>query len=170
MRTALKTKAVTGDVASAEGAAAVAPSITALLLPSPPSANALFKNVRDRGRVKTELYGQWMSEAGWRLRLQRPAPVHGAVVVLIGVERTNSRADIDNRIKPTLDLLVAHKLIDDDSKVIGVAAAWSPARDSLMRVAIIPAADMVVRFQLADPAHGGWFLDAPIEEGASNGD
>lgn len=167
---ALNPEAEKGAGACAEDEAILASSsMTTLLLPSPPSTNNLFRNTR-RGRVKSEHYERWISEAGWRLKLQRPAPVLGPVVVLIGVERTNTRADIDNRIKPTLDLLVAHQLIKDDSLVIGVAAAWSPAANGLMRVAIIPASDLVVRFQLADVAHGGWFLEAPTNEGTDYGD
>jgi Holliday junction resolvase RusA-like endonuclease len=142
------------------------PPIVQLTLPAPPSANALFRNTAT-GRVRTELYDQWLSHAGWRLRAQRPRLVAGPVVILIGVERTNALADIDNRIKPTLDLLVKQHVIEDDRFVIGVAAAWSPSRDGLMRVAIIPAANIAVRFQLADPGHGGWFLEGPsTEEGA----
>jgi Holliday junction resolvase RusA-like endonuclease len=159
-----------GDEVSREGGVNDPSSqITELDLPAPPSANALFKNVAGKGRIRTDLYSTWIAHAGWQLKAQHPATIHGPVLILIGVERTNSRADIDNRIKPTLDLLVTHKLIKDDSHVIGVAAAWSPARNGRMRVAIIPAADVGVRFHLAnDGAHGGWFLEAPqLEEGVA---
>lgn len=142
-------------------------SITFLTLPAPPSANALFCNVPGVGRVKTKLYSDWRGHAGWRLLAQHPAPVGGPVVILIGIERTSLLADADNRIKATFDLLVEHRVIADDRFVVGFAAAWSPKRDGLMRLAIIPAADIGVRFQLAeDGAHGGWFMNAPhTEEG-----
>jgi len=144
------------------------PPVVQLVLPAPPSANALFKNVPGKGRVRTRLYDDWLSHAGWRLRSQRPGLVAGQVLILMGVERTSGMADIDNRLKATLDLLVNHQVIEDDRFVAGVAAAWLPARDGLMRLAIIPAGNVSVRFQLAiEGAGGGWFLEAPsMEEGA----
>lgn len=152
-------------LAGAQGAAeqSVAP-IAQLTLPAAISVNEAWHNT-PRGRARTKLYRDWLGHAGWRLREQRPPSFTGPVLVLIGVERANLRADIDNRIKPTLDLLVEHGVLADDRQVIGVAAAWSPQRDSLMRVAIIPAADLAVRFHLAsDRLHGGWFISEPSEE------
>lgn len=157
-----------GGTREAGAVASIAPAIVTLTLPAPPSANALFSNKPGQGRHRTKLYDDWLGHAGWRLRLQKPASLTGPVLVLVGVERTSAFADIDNRLKPTLDLLVKHRVIEDDRFVIGIAAAWSPARDSLMRLAIVPAANLGVRFHLADDgAHGGWFLQAPLpEEGA----
>lgn len=166
---ATEPKAVSGLMAREGGGSDSAPPpIVQLVLPAPPSANNLFKNVPGKGRVRTTLYGDWLSHAGWRLRTQHPGLVEGPVLILIGIERTNSMADIDNRLKATLDLLVAHKVIEDDRFVAGVAAAWLPARDGLMRLAITPARNLAVRFQLAiEGAGGGWFVEAPsMEEGA----
>src|SRR5579863_1065270 len=68
-----------------------------LVLPAPPSANALFRNTKN-GRVRTKLYEDWLGHAGWRLKAQRPPSLIGPVLILLGVERTNNLADIDNRI------------------------------------------------------------------------
>jgi len=139
-----------------------------LTLPAPPSANALFRDNPRGGRIKTKLYKDWMSHAGWRLREQCPLSMRGAVIVIIGVERSNDRADIDNRIKPTLDLLVSEGVIRDDSDVVGVAAAWSPTRDKLMRVAIVPAQNLSLDFHVTDGRHGSWILsDAHLNEEAA---
>ena len=147
-------------VCAGEGASVASP-IT-LSVPAPPSVNKMFRNVPGKGRVKTGAYDAWQAEAGWRLRLQRPGRIAGPVMILVGVERGSLKADIDNTVKALFDLLVEHRVIEDDSKVVGFAAAWSPARDRLARIAIWPAADATVHFQLApDGAHGGWFLDAP---------
>lgn len=154
-----------GCAGEGAGLPPVPSSPTFLTLPAPPSANALFRNVPGKGRVRAPIYDTWLANAGWKLKAQNPAPVRGPVLILIGIERTSALADIDNRVKPALDLLVKHGVIDDDKHVIGIAAAWNPARDGLMRIAIIPAAETGVRFHLApDGAHGGWFLDAPIIE------
>jgi Holliday junction resolvase RusA-like endonuclease len=111
------------------------------------------------------MYDAWISECAWRLRAQNAPQIAGPILILVGVERTNKRADIDNRIKALFDVLVSQGVIEDDSKIVGFAAAWSPARDGLARVAIMPAANLDVQFQLAsDGAHGGWFLHAPQSE------
>jgi Holliday junction resolvase RusA-like endonuclease len=150
-----------------EGAASTAPepSATFLTLPAPPSANTLFKNVPGKGRVRTPLYDTWLANAGWKLRLQNPETVHGPVLIIIGIERTSAMADIDNRVKATLDLLVKHKVIDDDRHVAGIAIAWNPPRDGLMRIAIQSAGPMVLRFQPASSGPlGGWFIEGPQPE------
>lgn len=145
-------------------------AVTFLELPTPPSVNAMFRNVRrlkgkGTGRVETELYRDWKGHAGWRLREQRPQPVPGRVLIIINIERLSDFADIDNRVKATLDLLVKHQVIDDDRFVSGVAIAWAPPRNAAMRLAIMPAANLSLRFQLAqDGATGGWFFDAPQPE------
>lgn len=150
------------ECASPEGDAALSGLIVNLTLPAPPSVNASYVNVAGKGRVRSKLYDDWRGHAGWRLKAQKPRHVAGPVVVMIGIERSNQLADIDNRIKASLDLLVEHQVIKDDRFVIGLTAAWSPGADALMRILIIPAGDISARFQLAeDGKHGGWFLDLP---------
>lgn len=115
--------------------------------------------MRGVGRCRTKLYDDWIHEAGWRLRAQRPQKVPGRVMLLLAVERSWDTADIDNRVKALIDLLVKHDVIDDDSNVVGFAAAWAPKRDDDARLLIFPAQSCTVQFQLtADGAHGGWFL------------
>lgn len=85
-------------------------------LPFPPSVNALFLNVRGRGRVRTQAYRKWADEAGWLLKSQRPASFKAPVKVAIEVNPPNRRArDLDNLSKPVMDLLVTHQVIPDDS-------------------------------------------------------
>jgi Holliday junction resolvase RusA-like endonuclease len=153
--------ATSGPVCT-EGGVLAPSSITQLVVPAPPSVNAMFRNVPGKGRVRTKLYDDWRGHAGWRLKLQNPEPVRGDVVILVGVERANGAADVDNRIKALFDLLVEHGVIEDDSKVVGFAAAWSPQRDSLARIAVMPAAPLFIQFQLAsEGSAGGWFMQEP---------
>lgn len=146
---------------------------TFLELPVPPSVNAMWKTVKTRGkdrilrtrRVASEVYTDWQGDARRRLREQAPPVVSGRVLILVNLERTSELADVDNRIKATFDLLVSEKVITDDRFVLGFAAAWAPPANGLMRLAILPAADLAARFHLApDGAHGGWFFDAPQQE------
>lgn len=143
---------------------------TTVTVPLPPSTNALFKTLRTGRRAKSAAYKDWLSEAGWRLKLQRPVKVPGRVVLLISVDRESMAADIDNRCKALIDLLVLHKVIDDDKHVTGLAIAWAAAELGDARVLITPTGPLTVRF-LPEPSNhavGGWYLiDPPTEEGAA---
>ena len=148
-------------------AGAKAPVCTTLTIPAPPSVNKLFKNLPGRGRAKTKDYKSWLAEAGWMVREQMVDAVPGRVVVTISVERDNLLADIDNRCKAVLDLLVECKVIEDDRWVVGLAACWAPrgnARVPRARIAIMPATAHTLDFHpSADGATGGWFISAPGE-------
>ena len=90
-----------------------------LALPWPPSTNALFFNVRGKGRVRSENYRKWAKEAGWTLNAQRPPKFKGPVT--IGIELcppSSRRFDLDNKNKALLDLLVTHRVIEDDNDSI----------------------------------------------------
>jgi Holliday junction resolvase RusA-like endonuclease len=152
-----------GELFSSPGDS-VAPPIS-LELPCPPSVNELFWNKPGRGRVKTRVYADWLGHAGWRLREQRPGRIAGRVIIVMSIERSNANADIDNRIKPILDLLVSQHVIDDDRFVVGLCIAWAPAASKLARVMILPAGNYAFDFHLAtDGATGGWFMQAPQPE------
>jgi Holliday junction resolvase RusA-like endonuclease len=137
-----------------------------LTLPRPPSVNDLWKNLKTGGRAETAIYRDWKGHAGWVLREQRPHHVPGPVVVIATVERNNAKADIDNREKAVLDLLVAHQVIADDSLVEAVAWSWTRGGNGLCHVAVIPAQAIAIEFHPAtiNGAPGGWIITAPIIE------
>lgn len=83
------------------------------LLSPPPSANALFYNVSGAGRRKTRQYQSWIKNALKELMVQRARPFEGCAKVTITLPK--SRGDADNKIKPTLDLLVRAEILRDDS-------------------------------------------------------
>jgi Holliday junction resolvase RusA-like endonuclease len=99
-------------------------STVTLELPIPPSANALFRNVPKRGRVKTSRYEAWLKEAGWLLKSQRPEKIIGPYHITIAV--APSRHDLGNLEKATSDLLQAHQVIEND----GLAASILITRDT----------------------------------------
>lgn len=86
-----------------------------LLCPLPPSTNELFTTRRgSRQRIKTDKYRSWLSEAGWRITMQRPPmePIKRCAV-LIEAPVGHTR-DLDNLEKPSLDLLkLQHCIVDD---------------------------------------------------------
>ena len=85
-------------------------------LPKPPSSNGLFLNLKRGGRAKTEQYKAWIAWAGHELNRQASEKVSGPIRVRIIVDK--GRADLANLEKATTDLLVRHKLIDDDRNVV----------------------------------------------------
>lgn len=143
---------------------ASAPSSISLTFPCPPSVNEAFRNVRGKGRVRTEAYNDWASHASWVIRSQRPGSMRGNCVVMIGIDRVSARADIDNRLKLSLDMLVKEKVIEDDRFVTAIAMTWNPPANKIARVTILPVQAMALAFQPSpDGASGGWFI-APSQE------
>jgi Holliday junction resolvase RusA-like endonuclease len=84
-------------------------------LPVPPSANALFTyRAGSRQRIKTDAYRLWIIAAGWAIsRASAGSPMFGPAAVEIALP-FNRQRDIDNAIKPLLDLLVRHQIVKDD--------------------------------------------------------
>jgi crossover junction endodeoxyribonuclease RusA len=93
-------------------------------LPMPPSVNAAWRNVPGRGRVKTKAYRSWTASAGWEVVLQKPQKIQGKYKVQISMQQPNKRADADNRVKPTLDLLVKQGVTPDDSNAQEILTRW----------------------------------------------
>jgi len=137
-----------------------------LSLPAPPSVNAAYRNTQ-RGRALTVKATDWKGHAGWVLRQQRPRRITGEVAIIVNVERASVSADIDNKVKLLLDLLVTHGVIDDDKHVVAVAASWIPKHSAMAHVAILPASQLnLLQFHPAasNGACSGWIIPAPFHE------
>jgi Holliday junction resolvase RusA-like endonuclease len=80
-----------------------------LLLSLPPSANRLWRN----NRLSQE-YRAWKDTAGWEAKTQLigVAPIKGSFSVKIEVPA--NRRDLDNNVKPLLDLCQAVGAIEND--------------------------------------------------------
>lgn len=156
-------------------AGAQAPVCTTLTIPAPPSVNKLFKNNRvGAGRSKTLDYKNWLAEVSWRIREQLAQPgcdrVPGRVVIVVAVERVNLMADCDNYLKGILDALVKQRAIDDDRFVTSATVVWAPMGNRQRQKAriLIVSALQPLNFNFhpsPDGATGGWFLDAPDDDG-----
>jgi crossover junction endodeoxyribonuclease RusA len=89
-----------------------------ILLPWPPSTNTLWRAVRGRN-ILSEKYRAWRQAAGMELMMQQPKKHLGPVAITIELCSPDKRRwDIDNKTKATLDLLVEHGVIEDDSASI----------------------------------------------------
>ena len=91
----------------------------------PPSVNSMFAN-RPGGRFKTKAYKDWLTLAGHELNRQKPGRVAGPYAVTFTFGRVNKRADLDNIIKASADLLVSHGVVDDDRFAQRIVAEWGP--------------------------------------------
>jgi Holliday junction resolvase RusA-like endonuclease len=92
-------------------------------LSTPPSLNNVFRNVPGVGRVRTGDYKRWITQNGYAVLAQRPEKHKGDVAVHLRIG-PRTRSDLDNRIKPILDLLVKMQVIEDDSRVVEIRARW----------------------------------------------
>jgi Holliday junction resolvase RusA-like endonuclease len=97
--------------------------LVTLSLPLPPSVNHAWQNVPGKGRVRSPEYRRWHKLAFDELCLQKPGKIVGEFCAVINCGKINRRADIDNRIKPLLDLIKG-TVIEDDSKCARVSAGW----------------------------------------------
>lgn len=93
-------------------------------VPMPPSTNHLWVNLKQGGRARAAGYAKWLVEAGWAINIERPCNFAGPVRIELKFERTNRAADLDNRIKPMLDLLQKMRVIENDTQVIDLRARW----------------------------------------------
>lgn len=85
-------------------------------LPLPPSLNTMFRNVPGVGRVKTGDYKTWQKRASTALTFAAwdvPAKPY-IITIRLNIDH---RSDVDNRVKPVLDLLVRHGVIEGDQWV-----------------------------------------------------
>jgi len=73
-------------------------------------------------RPKTKRYLEWITEAGWQLKIQRVLPTRGPVKLTYelynGAKGASSLWDYANREKATTDLLVEHGIIEADHRLI----------------------------------------------------
>ena len=109
-------------------------------LPFPPSVNNLFANGK-HGRFTTQQYKDWQQAAAWKVLADKPGRLPGPVKISLTYEEKHGRRDLDNLIKPVLDLLVKHKVIDGDHRTVvrGITASWSNAVHGV-RIEVWPAA------------------------------
>jgi Holliday junction resolvase RusA-like endonuclease len=102
--------------------------MTVVTLPMPPSTNNMFIN-GSRGRFRSQKYEEWILEAGWELKRQRPSKCLGPVSLSFEFEEVNGKRkrDISNLIKAPEDLLVKHGVIEADDQFIvrSITVSWS---------------------------------------------
>jgi Holliday junction resolvase RusA-like endonuclease len=97
----------------------------------PPSANGMRAHFIADGKVrsvKSKTYAAWKRAAAWEIAAARPGKITGPYRLYIAVQRdwrSKRAADIDNKIKPVSDALVAAGVVTDDSLAEEVNAKWA---------------------------------------------
>jgi Holliday junction resolvase RusA-like endonuclease len=104
----------------------------------PPSLNNMFANVAKVGRVKSKRYKTWIAAAGWDANGKGTCSGPFKLVLTLSTHHRRSNADLDNRIKPVLDLLVTHGIIDGDEKCEAIHASWGNVLGKAFRAEIWP--------------------------------
>ena len=100
-----------------------------LSLEFPPSANNLFAN-GSHGRYTTSNYKAWQDRCESVIRCLKPGRISGPVRLTLVYEDKPGRRDLDNLLKPAIDILVKHKIIDGDHRNIvrELRAIWGQNR------------------------------------------
>ena len=99
-----------------------------IVLPYPPSANVLWRNMRGR-MVESDAARDFKYEVLIRCRERLIEPICGDVSVTLRVFRPRRSGDLDNRIKATLDALNGLAW-HDDSQVAEIHAFRDYDRDN----------------------------------------
>lgn len=157
--------ATAGPITTGAGNLADLPAPVSFTMPTPPSANHLFKNVKGVGRVKTKHYDDFVRMGVADIRRQQVGHIDGRIIAVIGVERMSGSADIDNRLKAMMDTIVEAEVIEDDSLVTAIAITWLPKANGLSWVRLLPVQKLDLTFYPShDGASGGFFPNAPSTE------
>ena len=114
-------------------------------LPLPPSANALFRNLKSGGRAKTAAYKAWIEEAGYHLmqawrEAGKPEIEPQAMLLTISLGLTDRRRDAGNCLKAIEDLLCRCLPVPDDRWNDVIAIGRAPEADGLAHVTLVPLA------------------------------
>lgn len=109
----------------------------------PPSANRMWLMAKTRNgtRQLSNEYAAWRDTTGWEVRRQMVGIEEIRCKFDVAIEVPNSRGDLDNLIKPTLDLLQMMHVISNDANASGVSISRRPGRDGCM-VVLTPRPDI----------------------------
>jgi crossover junction endodeoxyribonuclease RusA len=119
-------------------------AIISLRLPTPPSVNNLYFNLKNGGRAKTQHYKDWIAAADaalmeHRAEIGHPIPrIIGPYAMRLTVEfPTKRRRDLSNVLKALEDFCVQRGLVEDDSMMRRLEMERAPLPGKTVRLSII---------------------------------
>ena len=98
-------------------------AVVRLLLPVPVSVNAIYERHSGGGVRLSKAYSAWLSDAGWRLNVQRPGRVSGRYQLTLRMPE-ESGLDLDNSIKAVSDLMQLHGVVRNDRLASRIVLEW----------------------------------------------
>jgi Holliday junction resolvase RusA-like endonuclease len=134
--------------------------------PRPPSANRMFlRQMTRRGhRDLTPEYKAWRDEAGWLVRMQIVGLETIACRFNIVVEvPQSSRVDLDNNLKPILDLAQNMGIISNDRNCAGITITPADRSDCMAAFWRLP--EMGAVRKQAPPRRAGRTWNKPKSNG-----
>ena len=100
--------------------------LLSVTLPSPPSANRLWRHIGFNKVLRSREYRAWTEAATVIIRAEISGALDGPYQMNVEVGRPDRRRrDLDNLIKPLGDSLVAAGAVTDDANCQRIEAAWS---------------------------------------------
>ena len=115
-----------------------------ITMPLPPSANALYRNLKSGGRVKTREYKAWLNDAeyavimAWRGAGKPEVADKTPMVLTISAGIRNRLRDLGNVEKAIADVLVKQLPIPDDRWFDDIHLVRSANADGLVHITIAP--------------------------------
>ncbi len=113
--------------------------------PRPPSANRMFLRQMTRcgHRDLTPEYKTWRDAAGWLVKMQIVGLETITCRFNVTIEVPHSRMDLDNHIKPILDLAQNMGIISNDANAAGIAITPADRPDCMAAFWCLPEMDGV---------------------------
>ena len=115
--------------------------VVVIHFPRPPSANRMFlRQMTRRGhRDLTPEYKAWRDEAGWAVKMQIVGleTITCRFNIVVEVPRS-SRVDLDNNLKPILDLAQNMGIISNDRNCAGISITPADRADCLAAFWTLP--------------------------------
>lgn len=111
-----------------------------LALPFPPSVWDIYVGW-GKSRRQSPAYAQWVQDCGWFIR-GRNDRIDTPFSLCVALKRPHNRMDLDNRLKPILDVLQHYQIIKNDNLCERITMTWDANIES----------DCVVLVQRAEEA------------------
>lgn len=109
-------------------------------LPFPPTVWEIYVGW-GKSRRRSPEYNKWVKDCGWFIKT-KDEPLNQPFSLYVALKRPHNRMDLDNRLKPILDVLQHYKVIKNDSLCERITMTWDAGIKS----------DCVVLVQCAEEA------------------
>jgi Holliday junction resolvase RusA-like endonuclease len=123
------------------------PPTVVIYFPRPVSANKMFMRqmTRKGHRDLTPEYKEWRDRAGWEVKMQLVGFEPITCLFNVTIEVPRSRMDLDNHLKPILDLCQMVGVISNDRNAVGINIVPADREDCMAAFYALPDAVVPTR-------------------------